>query len=257
MPKKVRKAVIVAAGLGKRMFPFTKIDSKLLIPILNKPIVLYLIEELYSSGITDVMIVTNHSSKLKQLFQENLKLNQILEKIERSDLVKELHRIENLCRISYIKQEEPRGWLHAVLKAKDFIKDEPFVVLFSDVLYRSKIPATKQIINAYYKHNKDIISKARFLFKPKVFELTRDLGFPLGEDAADIFLINRLHKKKEVVDYDIEGDCYDVGDPINLLRTLLAFTLKDWYYSSKLKQLLLQDINLKKDFENFYDKIKK
>jgi len=257
MPKKVKKAVIVAAGLGKRMFPFTKVDSKLLIPILNKPIVLYLIEELHDSGITDVIIVTNHSSKLRELFKKNPKLNQILEKIERSDLVKQLHIIENLCKINYIKQEEPRGWLHAVYLAKDFIKNEPFVVLFSDCLYKSKISATKQVIKEYYEHNKNIISNARFLFKPKIFNLCKNIDFPLGEDIADSVLINKLREKKDILNYQINGKMYDIGDPVQLLRTLLTFTLEDWYYSHKLKEFLITDKNLRKDFENFYEIIKK
>jgi len=257
MPKKVTKAVIVAAGLGKRMFPFTKIDSKLLIPILNKPIALYLMEELHASGIKDVLIVTNHSSKLKQLFEKDSKLDNILEQLDREDLIRELHRIENLCRIKYIIQEEPRGWLHAVTLAKDFVKKQPFVVLFSDCLFKSKIPATKQIIKKYYEINKNIHALGRYLFKPDIFKLIKDMEFPLGEDTADTIVLSYMDKKNEVEWYDIVGRPYDVGDPIQLLRTLLTFTLEDWYYSDKLKELINSDKDLKADFKKFYNRIKK
>jgi UTP-glucose-1-phosphate uridylyltransferase len=254
--KKVTKAVIVAAGLAKRMFPFTKIDSKLLIPILNKPIALYLMEELRASGIKEVVIVTNHASKLRDFFTEDKELDNILEKIERSDLVRELHRIESLAKISYVPQEEPRGWLHALMQAKDYIKNEPFVVLFSDCLYKSAVPATRQVINAFNKYNKNIISTARFVFKPAIFKLARNIEFQLGDETSDSILINKLRERKETCEYHIKGQFYDVGDPIQLLRTLLAFTLEDWYYSRKLKEIMLKDINLKKDFENFYNQIK-
>jgi UTP--glucose-1-phosphate uridylyltransferase len=255
MVKKVRKAVIVAAGLGKRMFPFTKIDSKLLIPILNKPIVLYLMEELKASGIEEVLIITNHPSKLQQFFTENKKLNRILEKLERSDLIRELHRIENLCKINYVRQEEPRGWVHAVSLAKNFVKNEPFALLFSDCLYKSTVPATKQLINKYYKKNKNIRSRenVRYVFKPNIFKIIENFSFILEDNNNNQNLFfKELVKRNDFYLFEIEGEYFDIGNPINLLKTLFAFAFEDWYYSKKLYDIFLEDNNLKKDFKKFY-----
>jgi len=246
--------IILAAGLGKRMFPFTKIDSKLLIPILNKPIVLYLMEELKESGIEEVTIVTNHPSKLQQFFTENKKLNNILEKLERGDLIRELHRIESLCKINYVRQEEPKGWIHALLQAKEFVKGEPFAVIFSDCLFKSKIPATKQLIQRYYNKNKNIISTyfVRYVFKPNIFNLIENFNFSLGDDSLQEELIKQLENREDLKTTKIKGNFFDVGDPINLLKTLFTFAFEDWYYSKKLYDIFLEDEILKKDFKNFY-----
>ncbi|MBW2978450.1 NTP transferase domain-containing protein [Candidatus Woesearchaeota archaeon] len=257
MPKKVTKAVIVAAGLGKRMFPFTKIDSKLLIPIINKPIVVYLMQELHESGITDVLIVTNHTNKLKEFFTKNQHLNKILKKIEREDLIRYLYEIENLCKIQYIKQNEPRGWVHAVLKAKDFIKDEPFVVLFSDLFYKSKIPAAKQVIDLFYKKNKSILSSGRYVFKPSVFKLISNFEFPLGGDwNSEHELFNKLKEKNDFFWYTFDGPSFSVGEPMDFLKTLLTITLEDQYYSRRLISIIQYDKKFKRDINEFYQAIK-
>ena len=130
----VKKAIIIASGLGSRMYPYTKVESKLLIPLLNKPVVEYLVEELAASGIKEVIIVSNHTEKLKQFFKEDERLNQLLKSLKRDDLIKKLHHVELLLDVEIIRQDQPMGWVHELWYARDHIKKEPFVVLFSDVL---------------------------------------------------------------------------------------------------------------------------
>lgn len=254
---KVRKAVIAAAGLGKRMFPFTKIDSKLLIPILNKPVILYILQELIESGIEEVTIVTNHDEKLKELFKENKKLNSILERLERRDIIKQLYEIEHMCKINFVRQDEPYGWLHAVLQAKKYLRNEPFIVCFSDIILKSKPPASKQLIDQYHKHNKCINGGVRFLFTPGTFKAIQNEKFEFGRDVADLDLIHKLRQKGKLIDFEIDGDAFDVGEPAQLLRTLIAFTLEDSYYFDRLIEMYKEDDELKDDFDRFFKALKK
>jgi UTP--glucose-1-phosphate uridylyltransferase len=99
----VTKAVIVAAGVSSRMYPYTKVDSKLMIPIINKPIVQHIIEELSQSGIKEVIIISNHISKIKQFFNKNESLNSLLNRLNQNKLIDQLHHIETMSKIKYLK----------------------------------------------------------------------------------------------------------------------------------------------------------
>ena len=224
MPK-VTKAVIAAAGLGSRMFPFAKVESKLMIPILNKPIVEYLIEELVASGIKEVIIVANHTAKIKQFFIENKNLNLLLKRLKKDKLLKNLHHIEHSAKVDLIMQEEPMGWMHEVVHAKDYIKKEPFVVCFSDTLYTSPIPAAKQVIDAFHKTNKNIRSLGRFLFKPYVLEIAQKERFMLGKDVADLDVFEKLKERNDLFNLNINGKFHDVGNPLSYLKTQTYFGL--------------------------------
>jgi UTP-glucose-1-phosphate uridylyltransferase len=227
MTKEVTKAVIAAAGLNSRMYPYTKVESKLMMQIVNKPVVEYLIEELASSGIKEVIIVSNHISKIKKFLTKDEKLNNLLKRLRKDNLIENFRHIERLCEIDVIEQFEPRGWMHEVLHSRKYIKEGPFVVTFSDVLYKSNIPATKQIIDAFYKTGKNIRAQARFLFRPDIFEILEREKYELGKDETDLDVFDRLRQNNDLVDLNIKGQFFNVGDPLSYIQTETVFALDD------------------------------
>ena len=227
MQKEVTKAVIAAAGLNSRLYPYTKVESKLFLQIINKPVVEYLIEELAASGIKEVIIVSNHVSKVKQFFSKDKELNELLRRLKKDNIIENFRHIERLCKIDLIEQFEPMGWMHEVWHARKYIADEPFVVTFSDVLYQSNVPAAKQLIEAYLKTNKNIRAHARFLFKPNVFDVLRKETFELGKDTADLSVFDRLKQNDDLIDLNVDGRSYDVGDPLSYLQTETIFALEN------------------------------
>lgn len=149
MRKKVRKAIIPAAGLGTRFLPLTKAMPKEMLPVLDKPTIQYIVEEAIASDIEDIIIVTG---KGKRAIEDHFDLNYELEenlfkrgKFELLQKVQECSKIE----IHYIRQKEPKGLGHAVWSARKFIGDEPFAVLLGDDIVDAKKPCLKQLIDQY------------------------------------------------------------------------------------------------------------
>jgi len=239
MQKEVRKAVIAAAGLNSRMYPYTKVESKLMLQIVNKPVVEYLVEELAASGIKEVIIVSNHVSKIKQFFSKNKELNELLKKLQKKTAIDNFKHIEKMCKVELIEQFEPMGWMHEVWNARKFISNEPFLVCFSDILYQSKVPAAKQLIDVFKKTNKNVRAHARFLFKPGVFDVIKKENFELGRDVVDIDVFDNLRANHDLIDIDAEGDFYDVGDPLSYLKTETAFALADKKIGKEYKRYLM------------------
>ncbi len=241
----VTKAIIVAAGLGSRMYPFTKVDSKLLIPIINKPIIEYLIEELSSSGIKEIVIVSNHLDKVKELLEKDERLENLLKKLKKNKSIERLHHAEYKGKIDLIRQNKPMGWMHEVLHAKEYVKDAPFLVCFSDVIYTSEIPAAKQIITKFQETNKNIRASARFLFKPDVFQIVEKEQYPLGEDVADLDVFDKLRERNELQDLTLQGGFHHVGDPLSYLKTQTIFGLDDPEIGREYKEFLKEQLKEK------------
>ncbi|MBG9979918.1 UTP--glucose-1-phosphate uridylyltransferase GalU [Facklamia sp. DSM 111018] len=146
---KVRKAVIPAAGLGTRFLPATKAMPKEMLPIVNKPTIQFIVEEAINSGIEDILIVTGRSKRpIENHFDANEELEAALEAKGKEELlatVKDLNKIN----LFFTRQSYPKGLGHAVLQAKNFVGNEPFVVMLGDDLMVDQIPLTKQLMNNY------------------------------------------------------------------------------------------------------------
>lgn len=147
--KKVKKAVIPAAGLGTRFLPATKAMAKEMLPIVDKPTIQFIVEEAIASGIEDVLIVTGRNKRpIEDHFDANLELEQYLEETGKTDLLKIVQdRLD--INLYYVRQSYPLGLGHAVLQAKAFVSDEPFVVMLGDDIMQSSVPLTKQLIDIY------------------------------------------------------------------------------------------------------------
>ena len=155
---KITKAVIPAAGFGTRVLPATKNFPKEMFPIVDKPTIQYIVEEAVAAGITDILIITNRGKGLiEDHFDRSPELEHILEKSGKLDFLECVKGISELANISFIRQKEMKGLGHAVLKAKQFVGNEPFAVLFGDGVIISKTPAIKQLIDCYGEYGEGVV----------------------------------------------------------------------------------------------------
>ncbi len=155
---KITKAVIPAAGLGTRVLPATKAMPKEMLPIVDKPSIQFIVEEAVNSGITDILIITNRGKGIiEDHFDSTPMLEEILEKGNKTELLKSIENIHKLANISYIRQIETKGLGHAVSRAKTFVGDEPFVVMYGDDVIIGDTPATKELIDAYGEFGKGVL----------------------------------------------------------------------------------------------------
>lgn len=158
MNKPIRKAVILAAGLGTRFLPMTKVIPKAMLPILNKPVIQYLAEEAVASGIEEIIIVTGIGKRtIEEHFDPSYELEHDLMKRGKKDLLDEIQKIEKAARFVYVRQNEPRGDGHALLCAKDLLGEEPFAVLFGDDIIDGETPALAQLLELYEKTKSPVL----------------------------------------------------------------------------------------------------
>ncbi|NLX92085.1 MAG: UTP--glucose-1-phosphate uridylyltransferase GalU [Firmicutes bacterium] len=155
---KVRKAIIPAAGLGTRFLPATKAQPKEMIPIIDKPAIQYIIEEVVSSGIHDILIITGRGKRsIEDHFDRSYELEEELAKKEKHDLLEIIRKISNLPNIHYIRQKQVLGLGHAIYCARTFVGDEPFAVLLGDDIIVSEKPCLLQMLEMYQKYKGSII----------------------------------------------------------------------------------------------------
>ncbi len=158
----IRKAVFPAAGLGTRFLPATKAQPKEMLPIVDKPIIQYGVEEAVSSGLDEIIIVTGRNKRaIEDHFDISFELEYFLQKKGDMELLKEVREISELATVYYIRQKEPLGLGHAILVTKEIVKDEPFAVVLSDDLIVSEIPCLKQMINIYERYKCSVIAVQR------------------------------------------------------------------------------------------------
>lgn len=158
---KITKAIIPVAGLGTRFLPATKAQPKEMLPIVDKPVVQYLVEEAAASGITDIIFVTGRDKRtIEDHFDVAPGLERTLEEKGKTDAAKLVREISNLARFAYIRQKYPKGDGDAILTAAHLMENEPVAVLFGDDLILGKTPALKQLVEAYEKYGKSVVALA-------------------------------------------------------------------------------------------------
>lgn len=159
MEKKIKKAVIPAAGLGTRFLPATKAQPKEMLPIVDKPTLQYIIEECVASGIEEILIITGRNKKsIEDHFDKSVELEMELEKAGKKEMLEMVRDISDMVNIHFIRQKEPKGLGHAILCAKTFVGNEPFAVLLGDdVVYNDEKPCLKQLIDCYAEYNTSVL----------------------------------------------------------------------------------------------------
>jgi len=154
----VRKAVIPVAGLGTRFLPATKAQPKEMLPIVDKPVIQYIVEEAVSAGITQVIFVTGrHKRAIEDHFDRNLELERNLEEKGKEELLKIVRKIPEIADFIYVRQKEPLGLGHAVLTAEPAVGNEPFAVLLGDDVMVSDSPAIGQLIEVYERYKCSVV----------------------------------------------------------------------------------------------------
>jgi len=147
---KIRKAVLPVAGVGTRFLPATKVVPKELLPIVDKPVIQYLVEEAVSSGIEEIIFVISKGKELiLDHFSPKPELEEFLQKKGKEDILKKIEPIHKMAKFSHVYQDFPHGDGHAILQAEELVGNEPFLVLFGDDIVKGDVPSAKQLIDSF------------------------------------------------------------------------------------------------------------
>ena len=159
---KVRKAVITAAGWGTRFLPITRSQPKEMLPLVDKPLIQYSVEEAIGAGIEQIIMITSMGKRsTEDYFDRSFELEYILEKKGETKRLQEMRELSNLADICYIRQKEQLGLGHAILTARGVIGEEPFAVFLPDDIIDGKVPALKQMIEVYEQYGTNVIAVER------------------------------------------------------------------------------------------------
>lgn len=200
--KKVRKAVIPAAGFGTRFLPATKAQPKEMLPIVDKPVIQYVVEQAVEAGIEQIIIVTGwHKRAIEDHFDRHFELEARLEQTGKKEELEGIKKVSELANFVYVRQKEALGNGHAVLMAKDVVGDEPFVVMWGDEFFYAQPSAIEQLIVAYNQYQCPVIAGVRVakpdiprygiadidLLKDNVYKIKRIVEKPeIGKAPSDL-----------------------------------------------------------------------
>lgn len=192
--KAVKKAILPVAGFGTRFLPATKSMPKEMMPIVDKPVIQYLVEEAVSSGIEEIIFVTGRGKRaIEDHFDVSYELEDTLVEKNKKDLLQKVQDIPNLAKFSYVRQSMPLGDGHALLQAAHLVGDEPVLVMFGDCLYDSSVPSSKQLIDSFAKYQNPIIGLSEVAKKD-----VKKFGVIDGQKIEeDIFKVKEIIEKPE------------------------------------------------------------
>jgi UTP--glucose-1-phosphate uridylyltransferase len=189
----IRKAVIPAAGLGTRFLPATKSMPKEMLPIIDKPVIQFVVEEAIASGIDDIIIITGRGKRaIEDYFDTSPEIEHRLSQNKKYELLRKVKDISSLANIHYIRQKEPLGLGDAILKAEKHVGNEPFAVLLGDDIIVNEKSATKQLIECYERVNCSVIG-----VEEVPLEMVSKYGIVEVEKQEDLFLVKNLIEKPE------------------------------------------------------------
>jgi UTP--glucose-1-phosphate uridylyltransferase len=213
----IRKVIVPAAGYGTRFLPATKASPKEMLPIVDKPVIQYIVEEAVQSGIDEVIIITGYSKRaIEDHFDYNFELEYRLKESGKLKYYEEIRRISDMARFVYVRQKAPLGNGHAVLCAREVVGNEPFAVAWGDDLVDSDVPCMKQMLEVFEKYQGPVIATMRV---PQ--EHISDYGIIAGEQIEDkVWRISSIVEKPEaasapsniaaVKGYILTPDIFDV-----------------------------------------------
>jgi UTP--glucose-1-phosphate uridylyltransferase len=284
MVRKIRKAVIPAAGWGTRFLPATKAIPKELLPLYDKPTIQHTIEEATASGIEQIIIVTSPGkSSLKAHFSPHEKLESALREKGDTDLLEKVQRTSKLADIRFVRQNEPRGLGHAVLVAAKAVGNEPFAVFLPDDLFGSEPAVITQMSKVFKQYGGSVLAllrvspedtkrygivkpeelaertyrimdtvekpgpktapsrlaiMGRYILTPEIFEALRATKPGKGGEIQLTDGLALLRREQDIYGYEFEGDYYDAGKPLGLLKTSIAWGLKQPEIGIELREYL-------------------
>ncbi|HEX8653364.1 MAG TPA: UTP--glucose-1-phosphate uridylyltransferase GalU [Pyrinomonadaceae bacterium] len=246
MPQRIRKAVFPAAGLGTRFLPATKASPKEMLPLVDKPLIQYVVEEAVASGIESVIIVTGRDkTAIEDHFDISFELEHLLRERGKDKELKQVRAISEMARISYVRQREALGLGHAVLQARDFVEGEPFAVMLADDIVDAETPALRQMIEVYEKYDAPVIGTmqvegeaiSRFgvidadEVSAGVYKI-KDMVEkpPFAEAPSDLAIIGRYILTPDIFD-EIEGTRPGAGGEIQITDAMRSLLKKRPFYA--------------------------
>ena len=203
MTKRVRKAVFPAAGLGTRFLPATKAQPKEMLPIVDKPIIQYGVEEAMASGCDQIIIITGRGkSAIEDHFDVSYELEKMLEERHKTDLLAIVRQISDMIHVAYVRQKEALGLGHAVLMARELVGDEPFAVLLADDVIDAPVPCLKQMIEVFEQTQSSVLA-AQVVEGPAISQYGVLDASPVSGDkrfAGRLFEVKSLVEKPKLED---------------------------------------------------------
>lgn len=192
--QKIRKAIIPAAGYGTRFLPATKAQPKEMLPIVDKPIIQYVVEDAVSAGIEDIIIVTGWTKRsIEDHFDYPFELEKRLEESGKYEALEEIRRIANLANFYFVRQKGPLGNATPILNAKKFIGDEPFLVLWGDDFISAQPSRSKQLVEAYGKYGGSAVLGSLKMNSPEDY---KRYGYAAGKElSAGVLKIDEVVEK--------------------------------------------------------------
>lgn len=249
MTNKIRKAIFPAAGLGTRFLPATKASPKEMLPLVDKPLIQYAIEEAVASGIESIMIITGRDkSAIENHFDISFELEQLLKEKGKDELFDQIRAISDIAHISYTRQKQALGLGHAIFQAKDFAGNDPFAALLADDIVEAEIPALQQMIDVYEKYQAPVIATmqvegeaiSRFgvidadEIEPNVFRIRDMVEKPAFADApSDLAIIGRYIFTPDIFEA-IEKTAPGAGGEIQITDAMRLLLKQRPFYALKL-----------------------
>ena len=254
--RRIRKAVIPAAGLGTRFLPATKAQPKEMLPIVDKPTIQFIVEEAVASGIEDIIIVTGRNKRaIEDHFDRSVELETFLEKAEKAELLSLVKDISRMADIFYVRQKEALGLGHAIYSARKFIGNEPFAVGVQEVPLEETskygIVDGESLGERIYRA-RDLVEKpspkdapatrlaimGRYILNPAIFDILENLKPGKGGEIQLTDGLRELGMLQEIMAYDFEGRRYDVGDKLGFVKATIEYGLLHDDISLELKTYL-------------------
>jgi len=183
---KIRKAIIPVAGLGTRFLPATKAQPKEMLPVVDKPVIQYIVEEAVAAGIEQIIFVTSHTKRaIEDHFDRNFELEYRLQEAGKKEQLEMVKLLSTMASFAYVRQREPRGDGHAILEAAHLIGNEPVAVMHGDYIINSKEPGIGQLIKVYDKYRDGVIGVQR-VTRDQISKHGIVKGRPVGDRLYEI-----------------------------------------------------------------------
>jgi UTP--glucose-1-phosphate uridylyltransferase len=270
---RVKKALIPAAGLGTRFLPATKSMPKEMLPIIDTPVIQYVVEEAIDSGIKDIIIITGRGKRaIEDYFDDSPELEMYLTQRNDTELLKLVRDVSSLVDIHYIRQKEPNGLGDAVLRAEKHIGDEPFaekygksIIAVEEVSYEKLssygIIKGKFIDDSLYLLE-DIIEKpspmsafsnigavGRYVFTPEIFDCIRSAGTGFKSEIQLTDGIRLLNKSQKIYAYKFKGTRFDIGDRLGYIKAIVNFAIKNENLKENIIEYMKEILEIEKETE--------
>lgn len=216
---KVKKAVIPAAGLGTRVLPASKAVPKEMLPIVDKPAIQYIVEEAVSSGIEDILIITNRGKDvIEDHFDHSPELEKKLLEDQKKEMYEQISKLSKLANIYFIRQKETKGLGHAISCAKSFVGSEPFAVLYGDDVIISKEPACLQLMKTYEEYEVPILGVNK-VKKEDIYKYSSIKVEPIKDNLFKCTDMVEKPSQSEIMSlYSILGRCILTSDIFDALE---------------------------------------